>query len=634
MTTNYLKRQRDPDDEIVVFPAYLSTNSADTMTTSSANTDTTTILDLPTELIEYICCYDSMQLIDILNLAVSHSKLKKCLFHEQNSRLWKSKFIQKYGMLDNEEYGVVIDEQNTWKDEIMLRISLDKAVPPEIIQMPQKFMKFESIPYHLYPFSKYLHSKNEGHKYYILSAIAAYCKKLPRHECNENYDVLYMAHQFLMYSCQVYFGYKLRNFLSLPTAEQTVERGFHLLERWWCPTVIIPYHDINESLNNIAIDVCNRIYLASPVHPLFEHDNCLKQIVERGKFNLYNDLFDETSTMFILDHIRQIIFSNDQLVCYCTNDLNCFLLQQVIERRKGSVFLLCVIFESVARRLGVKVCITATSVHNYGDNFVSWSSSWPGNKRNNPTWYLVDIADRGVMRKATVCPASRKLPFGYTGIYILNLFWTFSECVEQIFGPGIKSCKYIWDFQKLLKPDDSYLQCLSQKLLEVYGYCQCPLLRNPANPDAPNHEDEMNNIHKHWQDVFPIEPRTRGESYDPKFSIGMMIEYPNCHSSRSTTRGIIVGWKIVWYENTPKTVYFVLGKHYIKNIQIFENAKFVKFEEDGSGELQRQLNPDNYIAMNIGKFFTHFSHELCAFVPINSLAQFYPDDLSYSYVQL
>jgi len=85
-------------------------------------------------------------------------------------------------MLDNEEYEVIIDEKNTWKDEIMLRISLEKAVLAEIIQMPWKFMELETIPYHLYPFSQYLHSKNKGHRYYILSAIAAYCKKLRRNE--------------------------------------------------------------------------------------------------------------------------------------------------------------------------------------------------------------------------------------------------------------------------------------------------------------------------------------------------------------------------------------------------------------------------------------------------------------------
>jgi len=74
---------------------------------------------------------------------------------------------------------------------------------------------------------------------------------------------------------------------------------------------------------------------------------------------------------------------------------------------------MCVIFESVARRLGVKVCITAPPVHNFAGNVISWSSSWPGNKRKNPTCYLIDIAGGGVMRKATVYPVSRKLPEQY-----------------------------------------------------------------------------------------------------------------------------------------------------------------------------------------------------------------------------
>ena len=88
----------------------------------------------------------------------------------------------RYGLLDDEEYRVVIDEQNTWKDEIMLRMSLDKAVPAEIKQMPCKHMLVRDIPYHAYPFSKYLHSKNEGHRYYVLSTIAAYYKQLQRSE--------------------------------------------------------------------------------------------------------------------------------------------------------------------------------------------------------------------------------------------------------------------------------------------------------------------------------------------------------------------------------------------------------------------------------------------------------------------
>lgn len=68
--------------------------------------------------------------------------------------------------------------------------------------------------------------------------------------------------------------------------------------------------------------------------------------------------------------------------------------------------MLCVIFESVARRLGVKVKLTATNVH----HFVSWSSSWPEETYMNPTFYFIDIDGGGIMREATMCPITRKLP--------------------------------------------------------------------------------------------------------------------------------------------------------------------------------------------------------------------------------
>jgi len=55
-----------------------------------------------------------------------------------------------------------------------------------------------------------------------------------------------MARQFLMYASKVFFGYKLRNFLSLPLAEQTNEKGFYLLESWWCPTDFISYNDLSK----------------------------------------------------------------------------------------------------------------------------------------------------------------------------------------------------------------------------------------------------------------------------------------------------------------------------------------------------------------------------------------------------
>lgn len=84
--------------------------------------------------------------------------------------------------MDKNEFEIIINDLNTWKDEIMARMSLEKAVRSEINQMPQKFMKFKNVPYHLYPFSEQLNSNIKSHRYYILSASVAYYEELHSQE--------------------------------------------------------------------------------------------------------------------------------------------------------------------------------------------------------------------------------------------------------------------------------------------------------------------------------------------------------------------------------------------------------------------------------------------------------------------
>ncbi|VVC45786.1 Hypothetical protein CINCED_3A017139 [Cinara cedri] len=517
-----------------------------------------TILDLPTELIVNICSCDVIKLTDIFNLAICHSKLNNSLFHEQNSVLWKSKYIQKYGPLYKNEFEVNIDEQNTWKNEISLRVSLDKFVSYEIEQMPGKYLRYKSVPYHLLPFAEHLHSKHQSHRFYVLSAVLTFYKRLLNNDCcNANYDLLYMAHIFLIYSSQVYFGYKLKDFLCSPITGQITEQGFYLLGRWWCPSDDTSYWDMNNKFNDIAVKVCKTIQDINPLHPIVGKESGLDQIYKRGQNILDHDLFNETSTICILDCLRQVMFANRDIVCYCTRDINCFLMQKVLERQRGSVFILCVIFESVARRLGVKVKLTATSVH----HFVSWSSSWPGHTHRNPTCYLIDINAGGVMREATICPVTKKLPDCFDLNSIPDLFWLFSRTMEQITMINMITYKFVLDFQKILKPNDSEVKFRYQKFHDCYDYCICPLLRDSLNPHAPNHADVKDTMYTNWEEIFPLVPQTRGTNDDPKYSIGMMIDTiavgsGSC-SSIKNKRGIIVGWTKVLSTNTSskKTVY-------------------------------------------------------------------------------
>lgn len=65
------------------------------------------------------------------------------------------------------------------------------------------------------------------------------------------------------------------------------------------------------------------------LHPLFEHEHYISQVIKRGKTNLDHDIFDEANSIIILDYLRQVLFTDNKQVCYCNHDINCFLLQPV-----------------------------------------------------------------------------------------------------------------------------------------------------------------------------------------------------------------------------------------------------------------------------------------------------------------
>lgn len=84
----------------------------------------------------------------------------------------------RFGPLFKNEFEIEIDEQNTWKNEIKLRVSLNKSVPYEIEQMPGKYLRYKSVPYHVFPFTEQLHSKYHSHRFYVSHAAITFYKRL------------------------------------------------------------------------------------------------------------------------------------------------------------------------------------------------------------------------------------------------------------------------------------------------------------------------------------------------------------------------------------------------------------------------------------------------------------------------
>lgn len=85
----------------------------------------------------------------------------------------------------------------------------------------------------------------------------------------------------------------------------------------------------DEYLNKIAANAYNIIRSRKPTHPLFERENGLDQLIQRGRTNIDHDLFNDLDSMFILDTLRQIVFCNNRSVCCECPDIDCYLLQKV-----------------------------------------------------------------------------------------------------------------------------------------------------------------------------------------------------------------------------------------------------------------------------------------------------------------
>ncbi|VVC36172.1 Protein SirB1, N-terminal [Cinara cedri] len=595
----------------------------------------TTIVDLPTELIVNICSFRIIRLTDIFNLATCHSKLNNSLFHEQNSVFWKSKYIQKFGPLHKNEFEINIDEQNTWKNEITLRASLNKTVSYEIEQMPGKYLRYKSVPFHLFPFTEQLHSKYQSHRFYVSSAAMAYYRRLLSNKCcNANYDLLYMAHLFLIYSSQVYFGYKLQEYISSPITENLIEHAFYLLGRWLCPTDDTSYWDMNSRFNGIAVKVCETMQENHPLHPIVGKESDLDQLHKRGQNVIDHDLFDATSTICLLSCLQEVLFANRNIVCMCDRDVNCFLMPKAVERQKGSVFILCIIYESVARRLGVKVTLTKTPV----DHCVTWLSSWPGDIHKDPLYFMIDITRCGIMLPSEICPISKSLAGCDDLNSILDMFWSFSKTMKNM-----ESYKFVLDLQRILKPENFKLQFRYEQFHNDYDYCQCPMLRDSVNPHAPNHTDMKDTMYTDWKNIFPLIPQTRGTNDDPKYAIGMMIDtiavgIGGIGSRSSGVRnklGIIVGWTRVLNTNpSPKKAVYLyhvlIGPVCCLRTGKYQNPIIKSLMTNKHEKLKRQLELYDYNFKNTGKFFKHYSYDLCAFVPVNDLAKLYPDDHSFT----
>lgn len=142
-------------------------------------------------------------------------------------------------------------------------------------------------------------------------------------------------------------------FMQLDEKQRILEKVATFVAQWCQPTKIIRYKDIEEQLDQLAASARQELFAVNPKHPLFQVPK--ETLLDWKSRNLEKHQFDGNRCQEILNAInhtlyRQHRFSENRINFY---DPKNSYINYVLRREVGLPILLCIVYESVARRMGV-----------------------------------------------------------------------------------------------------------------------------------------------------------------------------------------------------------------------------------------------------------------------------------------
>ncbi|EFN86850.1 F-box only protein 21 [Harpegnathos saltator] len=165
----------------------------------------------------------------------------------------------------------------------------------------------------------------------------------------------YYARKVSMYLKECHLRNKWQKFINRPAAQHVSEWAATFMAQWCKPLERISYSHIVASLDNIAQQVLKILQEEYPRHSIF--------LVSAEQFsfwrtNMNNDnQWDKTETQQILNIICRVMFHNLGFRAFNDSERASShyknFIDNVLEDKRGDVLILTIIFESVARRLGV-----------------------------------------------------------------------------------------------------------------------------------------------------------------------------------------------------------------------------------------------------------------------------------------
>lgn len=581
---------------------------------------------LPHEVLEYILCLPNLVHTDVCNFGRVCEK-----FHiiSNGNKIWRKKYKSRWPHL-YKFYD--LSKQYNWKEEFKIRYDCGSVLRKKVFMMSSKFYTYDEMSQEA--FTDFLKiSDHPMTRYFLIEELEFILHDdMP----SNNLTVKYYAQRVLRYIRHECLQITWKTFLSLPPSLQILERGAILLAQWCQPTERISEEAVTSQLEYLTQLIKNELQIRYPKHPVIQMEMVKTDVA------LEHSLWEPAECRSILSCINAVLFNQQQFVgnrddYYSAQNS---YIDQVLCKKMGIPITLCIIYASIARRLGV-VC---QPVNFPGHFLLKWQEhpSLPPDQK----YTFIDVFDYGKFLcqkdcKDLVPGYSPMAENWYNTIEPVQVFkrmcWNLVDVGRQqeSMGDGLMCLRNALELLAILSPDDVEHQLLLARvylhlninLTKVMSLLQGISTRDPASIGIVDYvcqaaQSQMA-LQRSHQQTKKVKIKHRNNNVNIEYAVGMIMRH-----KKYNYICVIYGWDPIC--EASRDWIYQMG---VYNLPHREKQPFYNvLVEDGSNRYAAQENleiteyPKPISHPEIGKYFQHY----CSthYVPNEEKESEYPDDKS------
>lgn len=354
---------------------------------------------VPGEVIGYILEDENITILDIIKFSLTCKHFYQTI--KSNNQLWRIKFFQRWPLLkeyyeESNSDGKVID----WLNEIRLSIEIRSKLMHQLSLMSSKhYKKKELSDSELKDYDPLFRPEEGAYRlgYYFL--VDELIDLLNRPNVDSNLTHKYYALKVVRYLKQNYLREEWQKFINLPPREQILERGATIVAQWSQPEQHVSYSHISLLLDDIAEQTKSLLREQNPTLSIFSVPE--EQFLIWKHTNIDDNQWNIVEARQIMDVLCKVLFhklgfhGNSEMYYSSENSF----IDRVLELKHGIPITLAIIFESVARRLGIR-CEPVSFPSHF---LLRWKEKYNVSKDEEVETFYIDVINGGQLATRN-CP--------------------------------------------------------------------------------------------------------------------------------------------------------------------------------------------------------------------------------------